>query len=327
MSAKSIFRPLSVIATACAVLSGCGAPNVYRDPRIDGIPHAAPAERFAPGNATHNYTVQVVDIAGKPVNGATVEWKIEANGQPLTQSGLTGNEGINSLAVTVPPKFMRATESADYTSVVRYTVKRDGFYPVSGTMSETSYLSSTSKRPPAPQSAHVRLLQPADYLSTELAESKRYAQLRSKVLDFLELIRLESILNKSELELHGIGMQEFKGKRYLSVKLASENVFNSLKLNRYEIGRQVFDDTVRKILNPLNEKISDPKSFYGYNIIVETGMKSFTDENAVRESLKYEFMMPQSAVRSYKDKDISGQKLIDESIVLLNDERIDLKLQ
>lgn len=141
------------------------------------------------------------------------------------------------------------------------------------------------------------------------------------------MIRLESILNQSDLKLHGVRMQEFKGKRYLTFELNSDNVFNSLKLDRYAIGKAVFDETVRKTLNPLNNKISDPKLFYGYNIIVNTKMKNFSKEYDLGDKLKYEFMMPQTAVHSYKNKDISGQKLIDESIVILNDERIDLKFQ
>lgn len=37
--------------------------------------------------------------------------------------------------------------------------------------------------------------------------------------------------------------------------------------------------------------------------------------------------MPESVVHRYKDKDISGQALLDASIILLNDELIDMKLQ
>jgi hypothetical protein len=37
------------------------------------------------------------------------------------------------------------------------------------------------------------------------------------------------------------------------------------------------------------------------------------------------FYLPKQAVQKYKD--ITGQQLIDASVVLLNDERIDLRLQ
>ncbi|MGX4641720.1 hypothetical protein [Massilia sp. SYSU DXS3249] len=113
----------------------------------------------------------------------------------------------------------------------------------------------------------------------------------------------------------------------MTFELDSENVFNSLKFDRYGTGKEVFDGTVRKTLNPLNDRISDPKLFYGYNIVISTRTKNFTKESDPGERLKYEFMMPQAAVRNYKNKDISGQRLIDESVVLLNDERIDLKFQ
>jgi hypothetical protein len=173
----------------------------------------------------------------------------------------------------------------------------------------------------------VTLNQPTDFLSAEFVQAKQYDSLRHKVLDFLSAIRLQGLLTQADLKLRGIKIQDFKGRSYLTIEFETDNVYNNLKLDRYAIGKQVFDENVRKILNPLNERISDPKLFFGYNIIMNTRSKSFADKYAVGDAMKYEFMMPQASVRAYKNKDISGQKLIDESICLLNDERIDLKFQ
>ncbi|MEQ1838436.1 MAG: hypothetical protein ABL858_08930, partial [Candidatus Nitrotoga sp.] len=56
-------------------------------------------------------------------------------------------------------------------------------------------------------------------------------------------------------------------------------------------------------------------------------MKSFADKAAVSEKIEYRFLIPQEIVKKYKDKDISGQQLLDASVILMNDERIELKLQ
>jgi len=38
-------------------------------------------------------------------------------------------------------------------------------------------------------------------------------------------------------------------------------------------------------------------------------------------------MIPEKIVRQYKNKDISGQQVLDASVILMDGERIELKLQ
>jgi hypothetical protein len=322
-SALILILPLASLVTV--LLTGCGAPAVYRSPSYSYTPIPQPA--YNPGDATHTFSVKVVDSSAKPVKGAKVEWKTEANNHQQTQTTVTDESGESTITVTVQPKISPTIKWADYSSTASYVASMEGYYSKHGRFTQTSYRSVSSSREARPSTETAILILPTDYLAADFSQAKQYAQLRQKVLEFFNLIRLESILNQSDLKLHGVRMQEFKGKRYLTFELNSDNVFNSLKLDRYAIGKAVFDETVRKTLNPLNNKISDPKLFYGYNIIVNTKMKNFSKEYDLGDKLKYEFMMPQTAVHSYKNKDISGQKLIDESIVILNDERIDLKFQ
>jgi len=54
---------------------------------------------------------------------------------------------------------------------------------------------------------------------------------------------------------------------------------------------------------------------------------NFIDKAKADEVLTYDFYLPKNLVRQYKDADISGQKLINGSIILLDDERIDLELK
>ncbi|SOZ17076.1 hypothetical protein CBM2609_A110010 [Cupriavidus taiwanensis] len=120
---------------------------------------------------------------------------------------------------------------------------------------------------------------------------------------------------------------KFKAKKYLQLKINTTNTYNSLKLDKYAIAKRIFDDSLRKILNPLNDDISNPRAFYGYDLVVYGYARDFSKEYSSPEKIEYRFMMPQESVRHYKNKDISGQQLLDASIILMNDERIDLKLQ
>jgi len=177
------------------------------------------------------------------------------------------------------------------------------------------------------KSEKIILIKPADYINPTFAASEEGTQLKEKVIAFIDLIIVESLLGDSNLKTQSIDLITFKGNKYLQFKLENANVFNSLKMNKYDIGKNIFDETIRKILTPLNQYISDPEVFYGYDIQIIGYTKSFTDEDASPESIEYRFIMPQETVRKYKDKDISGQRLLDESIILMDDERIELKLQ
>jgi hypothetical protein len=110
-------------------------------------------------------------------------------------------------------------------------------------------------------------------------------------------------------------------------KFINSNVYNSLKLSKYDIGGRLFDEVVRKILNPLNEYIGGSESLYRYDIRIIGHTKDFTEESATSQFIEYRFMMPESVVRKYKNKDITGQDLLNQSIILMDADRIELKLQ
>ena len=103
--------------------------------------------------------------------------------------------------------------------------------------------------------------------------------------------------------------------------------YNSLKLNKYDVGKRLFDEVVRKILTPLNKYVNVSDIFYGYNLIVIGQYKNFLHENDKAKIIEYQFMIPANIVKQYKNKDISGQQVLDGSVILMDDERIQLKLQ
>jgi len=118
-----------------------------------------------------------------------------------------------------------------------------------------------------------------------------------------------------------------KAKKYLKFKFVNTNVYNSLRLTKYDIAKILFDEVIRKILDPLNYHISDPTQFYGYDLTILAGTKSFARKSDIPTLIEYRFIIPQATVGKYKDKDISGQDVLNESIILMDDERIELKLQ
>jgi hypothetical protein len=176
------------------------------------------------------------------------------------------------------------------------------------------------------KSEKVRLIHLNDYFKTTFLSSKIGIELKDKILPLIEQRIFES-LTDCYMETRSIHMLVYKGKKYLRFKFVSDKVYNALRLNKYDIAKTLFDEVVRKALNPLNSHISDPTQFYGYDINIIGYTKSFTDEYSIPTSIEYRFIMPQATIRNYKDNDISGQDLLNESIILMDDERIELKLQ
>jgi len=88
----------------------------------------------------------------------------------------------------------------------------------------------------------------------------------------------------------------------------------------------MFDDVVRKMLDVVAPAVAS-FPLDGYEIAVKTAAGDAIEKYYDKKSLNYQFYLPKKSVVSYKNKDITGQQLIDASVILLNDERIDLKLQ
>lgn len=309
-----------LIATAAALVAGCAVPPS----RTYATVAAAP---IAPASVTHRFAVEVKDSAGRPVAGSTVKF---SPGKVSTTTGevkdcIADAQGRCEYSVEVGrnPAY---TYVDSYSSMVEYRVEKPGFFLKTGQIIN-SFGSKTSGSISPLENRTVTIYTADDYMADGFGKTSVDRELREKAIRFLTLIQLQSLLHEAEVPLKAFNKSEFKGKRYFQLKLNSTTQYNSLKLNKYDIGKQLFDESLRKVLSPLNDHISNPKAFYGYDMIINGFSKNFSEKNAVAEKIEYRFLMPQDAVKRYKDKDISGQQLLDASVILMNDERIDMKLQ
>lgn len=278
-------------------------------------------------NVIHGYELLVKDINEQPIEGASVLFTTHDEGQSSSSKieCVTDANGICKAEFEVKqhPDY---TYTASYKSSVTYSVSKEAFYSNSGKLSST-YGSETSDTYSSPVKGSIVMDSPASYLSKAFISSTADRKLREQALKFISLIRLHSLIVDADIMHGSAGTSAFKGKKYFQMKINTTNTYNSLKLDKYGIAKRLFDDSIRKILNPLNDNISNPKIFYGYDLVIYGYTKSFANEYASPEKIEYRFLIPQDTVKRYKDKDISGQQLLDASVILMNDERIDLKLQ
>ena len=300
---------------AGAVLAGCGTPPRYTPPVSTGVYNLTTVK--------HQYTIQAVDSAGEPLPGVEVAVKLTSKGASDKASTC-----VTDVAGRCEPVSLDVAKDPTYTYVTSYVSTADvkgtkaGYYDTKA----KGFLHDSSKKDNE-QTVKLRMLKPLDYLDDSLANSPADKELRARVLRFLEVIKLQSLLTDSEVMLKGVGTSDFKGKKYLRLRVNSDTVYNSLKLDKYAIGKQLYDEVVRKLLNPLNDHIAAPKAYFGYDIVVYGYTKNLTEKYATPTKIEYRFLLPESAVRRYKDKDISGQALLDAGVILMDDERVEFKLQ
>lgn len=305
-----------VLAIVGVGLAGCGTPRHY-------APVESRSEVQQTWTVSHQYTVATVDAADKPLPGVTVEVNLSPNRGGATTVTCVSDEFGRCEPMTIEvsrdPKYQNI---ASYSSTAEAKGTKPGYYEIKG----VGYIHDMEKKSNS-RDIKLKLIQPLDYLDGNLANSAADKELRKRVLSFLEVIKLQSLLTDSEVMLKGVGTSEFKGKKYLRLRVNSTTVYNSLKLDKYAIGKRLYDDTVRKVLNPLNDHIAAPKAYYGYDIVVYGHTKNLTQEYATPAKIEYRFLLPEPAVRRYKEKDISGQALLDAGVLLMDDERVEFKLQ
>ena len=274
---------------------------------------------------THSYSLDIVDINDKPIQGASVHYilKNEVNIVKDT-TVVTNSDGKITVSLTAT-STLGGKYVASYYTLFEFTVSKRGYSSYSGLLDNDygkyQYLGQSSK------SDKIELVKLTDYFKPDFMLNKQNETLVSQILDFINTLKNQSQISNSKLKGNSIFVHDFKENKYLSLTFENMNVFNSIKLNKYDIAKILFDEVVRKILNPLNDNLSKSDLFYGYDITVIGYTKSFVDEYALSKKIVYQFMIPKQTVSKYKNKDITGQQVLDQSIILMDDERIELKLQ
>lgn len=232
-----------------------------------------------PVKIQHTYVLSVVDLDDNPLDGVTIEYTItDDNGFRMEKiseekvvkrdSFITTADGL--LTESIYPMMTERYPMADsyvsrkyYTrTILEYEVSKEGFYPKNGrayaiwdgevrdsSSSLFEFLFSVEPTVhllgnPTVETKKIVLVRPIDYFDKGFVSD---IELKGKVIRFIDLIILESRLTKSPLKLSSIDIVTFKEKKYLQFEFNNLNVFNSLKLDKYDIGKKVFDEVIRKI--------------------------------------------------------------------------------
>lgn len=321
-----------VIIFISFILFSCAPTSQYQS-------NESETDEWLKKDVKHTYRIYAWDVDGKKgIPNAKIEVNSKKFGFYLKDTtAITNDSGY--VNILVPTNFeLWRLEDGRYkgdlvgyhcNSEINFKVSKEGYYTNFGADEQQSSFALLDKSYNALSFSYasVKLLRPIDYFSDEFLNSSVFSSMKDRVLGFIDILLLQSIIQDARLETRSIKTSVFKEKNYLSLALTSINVFNSLKISKYDIGKKLFDDIVRKILNPLNDNLALVKELYGYDLVINGYTKSIADEKASNTKIEYRFYIPKDIVAKYKNKDISGQQLLDNSIILMDDERVDFKLQ
>jgi hypothetical protein len=138
-----------------------------------------------------------------------------------------------------------------------------------------------------------------------------------------------ALLTFAHVAAHGttIGSTTYKEHLYLVVDLgADENVYNELRLNQSQRLNRAMNDKLLVVLKAFAEPVRDVMDIFGLKLEYSIPHKSFTDETATSSLDKLELYAPAELIRKFADADITGQQLLDGSVVIVNSNRVQVSL-
>lgn len=130
-----------------------------------------------------------------------------------------------------------------------------------------------------------------------------------------------------DVSITSISIIKYKNKKYLNINLVHLNILNNvnIKLNDiYKISRYLFDRIVRGGLRVFPDVLSNSQ-LDGLRIRILSSEKNFVSKNENVNFVTYDFYLPKKEIFQYINDDITGQKLADSSVILVDGERIELR--
>jgi len=266
----------------------------------------------------HYYQLKVMDINNNPIKSVKISGKFKSANIESEFIDSTNSSG-NFKKYFKPIKDPTYSFTDYYNSEINYKIESEGYYSYFGDLSISSILNETSKKD------EITLLRPTDYFSPSF-NSNLNSTLKIRIITFLDIIKLQSLIYNSILEPRSIDIVLFKNNKYLKFVFTNASVYNSIRLSKRDVASKMYEDVVLKILDPLNISLGDSQFFYGFDIVVNSHIKNFVEEYSVAQKIEYRFLFPSSEIRKYKNNDITSQALLDNSYIIMDNERIELKL-
>ncbi len=262
----------------------------------------------------HNFQLDFRDIEGSPILNSQVEYEMKCNENVISQKSVLTNK-YGSISDFVYEYIEKNETSSNSNCSLSYSIENEYYYSNSGIIAPSSKWETNISR-------KIILFKSIDYLEEGFYANIQNSELLGKLLKVVDNINLDKLDDFTLLRTQSIRIVSFKEKPFL--RFAFKNISYSLMDSKYDIGKKIFDDLIRRLINLNSKTLEESNQFYGYDLSVTSIL--ILDVPKFRE-IEYRFIIPKDIAKKYANKDITGQKMLDSSVILMDGERIELKLQ
>jgi hypothetical protein len=170
----------------------------------------------------------------------------------------------------------------------------------------------------------------AELMKSLKAKREQFLHYGFDVLDFVNYAKA-TLRIKGEINFGGaipeIDFRTFKNKNYVEIKVNYLVTYNILKVSMYDAASMTFDEIVKKLATKITTDFKKQDDIAGFIFKVTYTNKDFSEKYDAPRYVTNEFILPKEACKQYAALDITNQDLINQSIVLVDGERISLNLQ
>lgn len=153
----------------------------------------------------HQYELNIVDTDGIPIEGVKIDYEMQSGPDKSSNSYITKKDGKVSeiYSLTFP---RGASSNTLYHSKLSYEASKIGYFPKRGSLS--IYQPSDVVQQP-PEKETVTLIEPIEYFNKEFASSLSDVELKTSILNLIDLIILQGLVTESVLEMHSVNLLSF----------------------------------------------------------------------------------------------------------------------
>jgi hypothetical protein len=119
---------------------------------------------------------------------------------------------------------------------------------------------------------------------------------------------------------------EYKGKIYIAVSITGDSVYNTLQLGQAARVARVTQDYLLKALKEKYALVLDTPGLDGIAINMEIQYKNFLEKYVAAQHDDLILYASLKSIKDFSDAEITSQQLLDQSIVLVNGDRIQVSL-
>lgn len=124
-----------------------------------------------------------------------------------------------------------------------------------------------------------------------------------------------------------IGNASFKDNAYLAVDLGEDpNVYNTLQLNQTQRVAKIVNERLLVVIKAFAAPAQGAAPLHGLKLQLRIPYKDFLQQYAVPQYDTLELYLPLESIARFTDAEITSQELIDQSVVLVNSNRLQIPL-